>query len=371
MYRDNAVSTHRPLILCVDDDCAERGKIARQLEDAKYAVVEASNGAEAVVALNSQRPDLILCDISMPFMGGCEFLRFVRETRSDLDDVPFLYLTDSSDPIQVQDMSIDADAYLRKPTANDQLLEAIRNQIAKVNRIRRAMHRRIEQGLDGMMQSAPQSQGLLKNIGWMFDSIWRGCIVLDDEGNVRAMNDTAQSIIENADGLAIVDGRLCSADQKEKSRLHHLIRATLDRTEQGGAVAIPRRSARPLLLQVFALNPFDHETSPSVAILIQDPDLRPTIDQNVVAQMYRLTRMETKLALAMVDGMRADKVASSFGISQTTVSFHLRNLFRKTGTNRQADLIALLIQSATSHRSGERSRVTAQECYTRDESLCA
>jgi len=30
-------------------------------------------------------------------------------------------------------------------------------------------------------------------------------------------------------------------------------------------------------------------------------------------------------------------------VSQTTISFHMRNLFQKTGTNRQADLIALIL----------------------------
>jgi len=37
-------------------------------------------------------------------------------------------------------------------------------------------------------------------------------------------------------------------------------------------------------------------------------------------------------------------------VSQTTIAFHMRNLFRKTGTNRQSGLIALILSGAAAIR---------------------
>ena len=45
----------------------------------------------------------------------------------------------------------------------------------------------------------------------------------------------------------------------------------------------------------------------------------------------------------LIDGKRLDQIAEESEIAQTTVVFHLKNLFRKTDTNRQADLIRVLL----------------------------
>jgi DNA-binding CsgD family transcriptional regulator len=41
--------------------------------------------------------------------------------------------------------------------------------------------------------------------------------------------------------------------------------------------------------------------------------------------------------------MRPADAAAELGVSQTTIAFHMRNLFQKTGTNRQTDLVALIL----------------------------
>lgn len=346
----NIAHARRHLVLCVADTSRMREEIARNLAFENYAVIEASNCREAISLLEVQRPDLILCDISRSSMEGLELLRYARERRSDLDDVPFLFLTDQTERQYLRDRAVDADCYLNKPIDADRLISAVRTQIAQIERIRGMVHRRSEDDAEGLIRSTTQSQSLLENIGSMFDCLSRGYIVLDSKGRVQSMNRTAKVITGSNDGLILVNEQIGARDQRARSRLSRLIQAVLDRTESSGAMTIPRERARPLVLQIFALESTGHHGAPGVAILVQDPETRPSIDQCIVAQMYRLTRTETKLALAMVDGMRMDQIASSFGVSQSTVAFHLKNLFRKTGTCRQADLIALLIQSAATYQ---------------------
>jgi CheY-like chemotaxis protein len=72
-------------VLVADDDGDTRLLVRTVLEHAGHAVVEAENGSVALSMAQRRRPDLILLDLSMPSMGGAEFMRALRvnpETRS-------------------------------------------------------------------------------------------------------------------------------------------------------------------------------------------------------------------------------------------------------------------------------------------------
>jgi CheY-like chemotaxis protein len=72
-------------VLVADDDCDTRLLVRTVLEHAGHAVVEAENGSTALSMAACNRPDLILLDLSMPSMGGAEFMRALRinpQTRS-------------------------------------------------------------------------------------------------------------------------------------------------------------------------------------------------------------------------------------------------------------------------------------------------
>ena len=49
------------------------------------------------------------------------------------------------------------------------------------------------------------------------------------------------------------------------------------------------------------------------------------------------------MASLLAQNERSEAIASGLGIQQSTVVFHLRNIFAKTGTNRQVDLVVLLL----------------------------
>jgi CheY-like chemotaxis protein len=67
-------------ILVVDDETALRELVADVLTDAGYVVSTASNGDQAIAALQSTRPDVVLLDLVMPGMNGWEFLETCRAT---------------------------------------------------------------------------------------------------------------------------------------------------------------------------------------------------------------------------------------------------------------------------------------------------
>lgn len=70
-------------ILIVDDEPTARYGLRRALE-AKYRIAEADSAEAARVALNTERPDLVLLDVVLPGQSGLDFLRWMREQGSEL-----------------------------------------------------------------------------------------------------------------------------------------------------------------------------------------------------------------------------------------------------------------------------------------------
>ena len=61
-----------------------------------------------------------------------------------------------------------------------------------------------------------------------------------------------------------------------------------------------------------------------------------------IAQAYKLTPMELRVLLAVVEVGGAPEVAEALGVAESTVKTHLRRTYGKTGVNRQADLVKLV-----------------------------
>ena len=71
-------SEHMGSVLVVDDDADSRDAVSRYLTKAGYAVRGARNGREALIAVATTVPDVIILDARMPEMSGIEFLQVIR-----------------------------------------------------------------------------------------------------------------------------------------------------------------------------------------------------------------------------------------------------------------------------------------------------
>jgi two-component system response regulator MprA len=111
-------------VLVVDDDPQLRAALSRALELDGYAVSTAANGAQALEAVASARPDVMVLDVMMPYVGGLDVCRTLRERR---DRLPILVLT-ARDEVgdRVAGLDAGADDYLTKPFALDELRARLR-----------------------------------------------------------------------------------------------------------------------------------------------------------------------------------------------------------------------------------------------------
>ena len=65
-------------VLVVDDDADSRDVVSRLLGRAGYTVRSAVNGRDALIAVTTAPPDVIILDAMMPEMNGVEFLQVIR-----------------------------------------------------------------------------------------------------------------------------------------------------------------------------------------------------------------------------------------------------------------------------------------------------
>jgi two-component system, OmpR family, response regulator MprA len=124
------VNESRPRVLVVDDDRAVRDSLRRSLEFNGYDVVLAADGAEGLVAVGSQHPDVVVVDVMMPRLDGIETTRALRAAGND---VPILVLT-ARDAVgdRVEGLDAGADDYLTKPFALEELLARLRALLRRI-----------------------------------------------------------------------------------------------------------------------------------------------------------------------------------------------------------------------------------------------
>jgi pilus assembly protein CpaE len=106
---------HKNLVLVVDDSATIRKVVGSRLAAGGFEVKLAASAEEALLALQSLTPDLIISDVSMTGMSGYDLTRKVRATPSAAQ-VPILLLTSFSGVTQkVAGFEAGADDYLTKP----------------------------------------------------------------------------------------------------------------------------------------------------------------------------------------------------------------------------------------------------------------
>jgi CheY-like chemotaxis protein len=111
-------------VLVVDDEEGIRKFVERVLQGAGYTTVVAPNGPEALrLAAGIDTLDMVVTDVMMPEMSGCELARRLRLRNPDLK---VLYVTGYSDRLfEEKVMMWENEAFVEKPCSVKALLEAV------------------------------------------------------------------------------------------------------------------------------------------------------------------------------------------------------------------------------------------------------
>ena len=131
-------------ILVVDDEPVLRDLLREMLEEAGYRVATAADGREALAALDSVAPRLVVSDVTMPGMDGFQLYAEVR-ARPRFVGVPFVFLSGLGSEVQVREgKRLGADEYLTKPVREADLLVAVRARLDRSAQIEAAHRGQLE-----------------------------------------------------------------------------------------------------------------------------------------------------------------------------------------------------------------------------------
>lgn len=123
-----AAAAPRHLLLIVDDDPDTRATIREYFQALGYDCASAANGAEALVKIREETPDVVLLDMNMPEMGGMEFLKVVRQVQQGLG---IIVVTAMHDPrIAARAVGSGAFDVVEKPINFQHLAYLVRIQIS-------------------------------------------------------------------------------------------------------------------------------------------------------------------------------------------------------------------------------------------------
>lgn len=134
-------------ILVVDDEISIRRTLKDILEYEKYEVTDAENGIKALEIVQSEKFDLILCDIKMPGMDGLEVLEEITKTI----DTPVVMISGHGTiDTAVEAIKKGAFDYISKPFDLNRLLVTVRNAMDKSNLITetKILKRKVSQKYD-------------------------------------------------------------------------------------------------------------------------------------------------------------------------------------------------------------------------------
>ena len=186
----------------------------------------------------------------------------------------------------------------------------------------------------------------------VLDRLPLGVLLVDGRGRIITMNRAARQTVAKNDGLRADAARICRADvAAERDKLARLIASATKRgaakgAPVGAAMKLTRPSGKQALSVLVAPLTGTGQAAGSrrAAILyVRDPETRRGMPVRVLADAYGLTASEARLLGALLEGKRLEDAATQFGVSLNTVKTHLQSVFRKTDTQRQSELLSLVL----------------------------
>ncbi|GHO80232.1 DNA-binding response regulator [Ktedonobacter sp. SOSP1-85] len=117
------MAAKKTTVVTADDDPRLLRLVSRSLELEGYEVIATQDGAQALQAVETRMPDLVLLDVMMPKLDGFMACTRIRE----FSTVPIIVMTArGQDKDKVLGLDLGADDYLTKPFSVDELLARIR-----------------------------------------------------------------------------------------------------------------------------------------------------------------------------------------------------------------------------------------------------
>jgi CheY-like chemotaxis protein len=213
-------------ILVVEDDRSIRESILDLLQAEGFEVIAAENGTIGIQRAQEWLPDLILCDVVMPYMDGYQVLERLR-CNSTTAAIPLIFLTAMGAKEDIrQGMELGADDYLSKPCTAEELMKAIATRFEKQSLLTHQSQQRLDSLRNSIALSLPHELRTPLN----------GILGLSE------LLISEHERIERQEVLEIAESIHASAERLHRLIQNFLLYAELEIAIQSGSRGRPHRS---------------------------------------------------------------------------------------------------------------------------------
>ena len=206
--------------------------------------------------------------------------------------------------------------------------------------MQRAMHIR---------QKLQQQNALETTSARTLDALRAAILLLDVNGHITHSNASAQEILDEADVLRSVHGRLVTSDLNADRMLRQALAGTVlgDRPMAGLSLHLAARDGSHYVGHLVPLTAGRRKTfgagyEACAVLFVSKAAIDTIVAPDLIRKLFKLTPAELRVFLSIVEVGGVPDVAKSMGVAETTIKTHLARIFTKTGTKRQADLVRLV-----------------------------
>lgn len=200
-----------------------------------------------------------------------------------------------------------------------------------------------------------QSQSKVLGLESALDSLGHAVFGLDRVGRVILSNRRAEAMVQAATAIRLERGRLVSVFPEQNYRLQQCLSdavgvGTGAGVSPGNSLLLhgtSRRSPVRIVATPFSSPLPGSSVQLAALVFVTDPASQPQSKGAILRALYALTPMETRVADLLLAGLEVREVASTLSISVETARFHTKRVLTKTGTDRQAELMRLMLSLPT------------------------
>lgn len=202
-------------------------------------------------------------------------------------------------------------------------------------------------GLDVIAQTSvmlARAQGQAALDAFQFSR--RAAFLMNRAGEVAHLNEAARQMLGGE--LQVVHKRLCASDRAGTQALELALRRLLWTRDISVVPPIALRKRTGGRFVVYAMSLSRQTASPLSAwhavLIVTDTDAKVSWAAETLSKAFDLSPAEARLAAAIGSGEELGAYAARNNLSKETVRNQLKSIFGKTGTHRQAELVARLAQ---------------------------
>lgn len=316
-------------VMVVDDDPSILGLLSAGLVKAGYRVDTCSEAESALGHYIDSTPDIAVLDVGLRDMSGTELVRALLRAEYR----PILILSNHDDPAIVQRAIASGVAgYLVKPLSVAQLIPSLETALCRYRK-----HR-------GQVAAHPGGDMVCtEHLCEVMDRFPFALLIVDGQH---------RPLYRNAQARRLLNERVLHIDPAGRLRA---------RGNSGGLVPVLNHALGKLTSPCWDAVLLDDRpgerlhawVSPLIAavsggeeklaaVAVFDAARDQAYTWGALKALYGLTRKETRLVNGLLQGLSLKEYCRANFVTANTVHTHLRSIFRKTGTNRQAELVRLL-----------------------------